>query len=519
VRNICNDLLKGGLTVMKKFMYGAMVVAGLVLTACGGAGSGSGAPGGVPNGGVSGVAHDNVLIGSTITVYQYSSGQAGAVLGSATTDQNGNYSISLQAETTSLLLVAKGGRYVEEASGKQITLSGSQMLRAVVPYTTGGNISTSITTYTNAAAGLADYRIKHGAGVAAAVASANLDISNMLGFDIVTTKPRDITNPANVTAYTSDEYSYGFLSAAISSWTMYASQQSGQSSSSLLHSSINSIAFADKMYQDINADGLLDGNGKDMNGVVVPLSLGTLPLSQNIYRYAIAAHVINISKNLQANKTALTDAQLVPFAQNYAGNTSMVWGSVPPSPFTDGLPVITITSLTPNQWVNGTYVPVMATFAKLGALISSTVSLDGVVIGSPGVAGNLFTFVMNSKLYADGGARTLRFDVLDTYGVPASQSITIGIDNTAPTMSMSLSWPVGYCGRNDGTPPDQFSLGCALTAVGQVVETGAGVDSITDLMTGAVIYPDVSGNWSEAFTGTSSGLSFKVRDKLGNCGF
>jgi hypothetical protein len=50
---------------MKKFMYGAMVVAGLVLTACGGAGSGSGAPGGVPNGGVSGVAHDNVLIGST----------------------------------------------------------------------------------------------------------------------------------------------------------------------------------------------------------------------------------------------------------------------------------------------------------------------------------------------------------------------------------------------------------------------------------------------------------------------
>ena len=207
-----------------------------------------------------------LLTGSTITVRNFTGGKAGAVLGTGKTDQSGNYSVNINSDPTPLIIEATGGSYVEEASGITVNLGPTQMLRAVVNYTGGNVANVSITPYTNLAAGLAAYRVKKNATTdASAIDAANQEISNWLGFSLISVKPRNITNAANVTSVAADDYSYGLLSAAISSWTKYAATKNGQQ-----HAVLSSVAFADSMYQDVIADGLLDGNGIDATGAAVP---------------------------------------------------------------------------------------------------------------------------------------------------------------------------------------------------------------------------------------------------------
>ena len=86
------------------------------LTACGGGGGGgSTGPTGstIPVGSVSGTAFDGLILNGTVSVYDFSTGAKGALLGQATTDGNGLYALSLQVESRPVLVEITGGYYVE----------------------------------------------------------------------------------------------------------------------------------------------------------------------------------------------------------------------------------------------------------------------------------------------------------------------------------------------------------------------------------------------------------------------
>lgn len=229
-----------------------------LLSACGGGAGGAGGATGstIPVGAVSGTSFDGLIINGTVSVYDYTTGAKGALLAQATTDGKGLYGLSLQVESRPVLLELTGGYYVEEAgTNANISLDPQHKLTAVANYITGTSLKVAITTYSHLAAGLAAFEIKNGVAVATAINDANSRASSLVGVNILSTKPKEITDVTNASATLTPELRYGFLAGAISFWT-YGHAPSLASAHVAPYTSID---FAQLLYQDIAADGLLDG--------------------------------------------------------------------------------------------------------------------------------------------------------------------------------------------------------------------------------------------------------------------
>ena len=100
--------------------YLALLISLVFLTACGGgagSGGGSGPTGStIPVGSVSGISFDGLILNGTVSVYDFTTGAKGALLGQTTSDSSsGLYSLSLQVESRPVLVEITGGYYVEEA--------------------------------------------------------------------------------------------------------------------------------------------------------------------------------------------------------------------------------------------------------------------------------------------------------------------------------------------------------------------------------------------------------------------
>ena len=293
-----------------------------VLSGCNngpGSSSTSSAPPPIPTGTVAGISFDGLINGATISVYDYSKGTKGDLLASATSDNAGLYSLKLQIESRPLLVEVTKGVYVEEADSKQVTI-GKQTLSALVNYTTNAALQVSVTPLTHIAAALANYEIKNGTAVAAAIDDANKRIGNIFTIDIINTTPKQITDIANATVALSPEIKYGFISAALSDWTM----NNSPAAQNTHVSPYASIDLLQTMYADILADGKLDGMGLDSSGNPIQLSFGTTALSVDTYRYQLAMALIDVAKNTN-NKTGITDVNILSFAQTIGSNADKIF--------------------------------------------------------------------------------------------------------------------------------------------------------------------------------------------------
>ncbi|MHB8388815.1 MAG: Ig-like domain-containing protein [Acidobacteriaceae bacterium] len=491
------------------------LIAGLtaVLTACSG-GGGNTLPAAVPATTLQGSAYDAALNDSTVDVYSYENGVIGTQLAETTTAPDGSFSLNIQSESTPLLVVASGGYYVEEASGTTVNLTAGQTLQAVLNHTTGQADTVYLTPLTHLAAGLAAYRIKQGMSASAAIDSANQEISNIVGFNIVTTKPLDITDPANATAFPTYGDLYGFISAAISSWTAYASTKSGTP----IHSVENTISFTQKLYEDVVADGKLDGVGVDQNGNISPVSLGLLPLNQTVYRYAIAAHII-AAVNSRYNKTGLTEAQVADFANKFATNDDAIWAGAPILPFATnhGRPVITFTSPRNGAWIART-TPVSGTVTDNVPIDSTQFTVDNALVGTAATPTSpVFSINTTGPGYPDG-THTFTLVATNSIGITNTASITVGVDNTPPTSTGTES---------DYAASDGVHLVWSVTPQ----DAGSGINTVYTTVNGTgTLLPfaqQSNGTWYFDVAESTLGLTntsinvftwpVVIKDNAGNC--
>ena len=299
--------------------YLALLISLVFLTACGGgggSGGGSGSTGStIPVGSVSGISFDGLIINGTVSVYDFTTGAKGALLGQTTSDgTSGLYSLSLQVESRPVLLEITGGYYVEEAGPSVQHRSRSvqmQKLTALANYTTGTPLKVAVTTYTHLAAGLAAFEISKGTAVSTAINDANNRASSLAGVNILTTTPKEITDVSNASATLTPELKYGFLAGAISMWTY-----NNAPSAAVAHlPPYTSIDFAQLLYQDISADGLLDGIGLDSTGAAAPLSFGTTPLGVDVYRLGLGVAMVQMARDAKQQDRAGRFATVLPFAQ------------------------------------------------------------------------------------------------------------------------------------------------------------------------------------------------------------
>lgn len=310
--------------MVRSVISSAILLLALALSSCGG-GSGGGSTSGSlppsrPAGKISGTAFDGLVVGGDVAIYDFSNGTKGALLGTAITDGNGLYSVSIVSTDKPILIEITNGFYIEEASGIQIQLDTAQghKLLAVQLYQSGMPVTSSATFFTTLATGLAQYFVHtQGLTVTSAILTANQQISAWAGFDIEKTTPRDVVNPANTAPFLSDGLRYGFVSAAISELTQQVHVAAGQAA----HSTWPSIAFVQKAYDDIRADGVLDGQGA--SGA---LSLGGLPLNGDVYRATLAERMLQFVVGGR-NNTSLAFDDVLPFATSFDHYTDALFGN------------------------------------------------------------------------------------------------------------------------------------------------------------------------------------------------
>ena len=486
--------------------YIALLVYLVFLTACGGGSSSMPPP--VPFGSVSGTAFDGLILNGTVSVYDFTNGVKGALLGQATTDSSsGLYSLSLQIESRPVLVEITGGYYVEEAgvsgASTQVSLGLNHKLTALANYTTGTALKVAATTYTHLAAGLAAYQISKGTIVATAINNANTRVSSLAGVNILTTVPRQITDIGNASATLTPELKYGFLAGAISMWTLNNTPNTAIARTQ----PYTSIDFAQLLYQDIWVDGLLDGIGLDSTGVAAPLSFGTTPLGVDVYRNGLGISLVQMAAHTN-NKTGIDAPHVLSFAQNYVGNTDAMFDNVAPNPIPD--PVVTITS---NAWVNKPSNVVAAIQDVLG--IRSTDFIVGNATVATSASNNpAQTFQFDTSKYSEG-VHNVSIHVINLAGQTTTTTIPIGIDFTAPASTVG------------GLPTLRLSLsGAQVLSVpvnGCASDGGSGVLSVTSLSTGTVVSTDsATGCWSVpnvTFQATPNlnAYQFLIKDRANNC--
>ena len=360
-----------------------------LLFACGGgSGSGSSLPPERPDGALSGIAHDNILVGADINVYALD----GTLLGTGETDVQGRYSVDLDSVESQIVLVeASSGRYTEEFSGEVVELEEGDRLRAYVYYDQGGAVDLSVTLLSTISAGYAEYLMNLGVSDSEAVARANGSVSDMIGLDIESVHPVDITDPTNARPSLDQQLKYSFVTAAVSPLMAWVSDQNGAAT----HDPFNSIMFAQKAYDDIRHDGRLDGQGT--SGV---LAFGTVPVNTEMYRNQLAINMLVMANSVN-NATDIDAGDLLSFAEEYNSSNHPAFGAeqAPPAPLSAIAPNVTNFS-----WEAG---ETLAATVSLSFDVADRIGMDSVTLtinGTDFVAGDPDSpvFSVDTTSFADG---------------------------------------------------------------------------------------------------------------------
>ena len=131
----------------------------LLMASCGGGGSAGSVAPERPVATVSGTAFDGLIINGDVSIFDFSDGVRGEILSSGNTDGIGNYSLTIKSSDIPILICIDKGRYIEDASGRNIPLTTNQEVCAVHNYISGESLSTSLTYFTHLSAGLTEYLV------------------------------------------------------------------------------------------------------------------------------------------------------------------------------------------------------------------------------------------------------------------------------------------------------------------------------------------------------------------------
>ncbi|GLS27213.1 hypothetical protein [Marinibactrum halimedae] len=214
----------------------------LSLCACGGGGGGSSSSGATPTPApvqpsfdISGTAAKGVIVGGVVNAYPIVEGivDTSNSLGSATSDENGNYSITIDNFEDQPIVVriqpAEDGSTIMKCDitggcGDGIPFGGdfpltdtSFVLDAMIPTPTGEEIVTNISTMTNVATSVALEAIAVGDDVDDAIEDANTSVANRFGLtgDVTLFSIVDLTDPAAVAEADDDDLEFNLYSSAI----------------------------------------------------------------------------------------------------------------------------------------------------------------------------------------------------------------------------------------------------------------------------------------------------------------
>lgn len=434
---------------MKIKKYLGLVSAVAVLAACNGVTEPE-LPAERPYSSVSGYVVDDPVSGATISVYAFDEGRQGELLAtSSMTAADGAYSLQLQSKDRPVLIEARGGAFTDLVNGAHIDVDSDQVLRAVAMYRSGEPLSLMVTPLTHIAAGLAEYKAAHGAAASDAVAQANSDISKLFQVDITNTHPFSINDTS---AKDRDGQFYGFYLAAMSSWADWATKRGNAAPGAVF----STMELAQIIYNDIQADGKLDGVGANANGQSMALAFAGQPLNSSVYRLDLAQHMVTLAAS-DKNATGIVMSDLLPRAKALLEDGG---GLVPSeAPTLDGK--VTLTSLVRENWYYNGELNFNVMPSEAIVLKEVQFYVDGELIGNA-VDPSHASIKIATTGYVDGDHK-VRAVATDMLGNEIEKTFLLKFDNNGPNLNPN---PVAVTNLN------------LITLAGGYIENGAALSSI-----------------------------------------
>ncbi|MCL5882495.1 MAG: hypothetical protein M1539_00690 [Actinobacteria bacterium] len=274
----------------------------LVLPGCGGGDGGvttvpESDAGGIVS--ISGTAVKGPVNGGTVTAYAVNNGAMGARLASASTDPQGNFTMSFCRPPGPVVLSMSGGSYTDEATGSTMTMAANDVMTAVLPSISSGAVTgIQITPVTSMAQAMAGNMA--GGMTTANVTTANMAMGNyFMVKDILTTPPMNPSIAGAGAGASQDMRNYG---VAIAGMMQYAKQLGMPSSSGMVTAMMNDAT-----------DGVMNGmmtGGKPvaMGGGMSMMGGGTM--MQGNAGTSGLANAMSVFMSSGMNRSGLTAADM-----------------------------------------------------------------------------------------------------------------------------------------------------------------------------------------------------------------
>lgn len=198
-----------------KLIYPLAAATLLAAAGCGGGGGGS--PEVSAESTISGSAVKGPVAGATVTAYAIESGALGRALGSATTDSQGNFSMSVGSYSGPAMVRAAGGRFTNEATGADMPMQTGDVMTAMIPAVSPGapQAGLQVTPLTSIAQSMAQ-RMAGGMSVGN-MTSANASVgAYFMVSDILHVRPMNPLTPGSGASADADMRNYGMAIAAMS---------------------------------------------------------------------------------------------------------------------------------------------------------------------------------------------------------------------------------------------------------------------------------------------------------------
>ncbi|TRZ89094.1 hypothetical protein D4R89_06600 [bacterium] len=268
----------------------------LLLFGCGGgSGSGEAAATGA-DGMISGTAVKGPVNGATVTAFSISNGKMGALIGSGTTDAEGNFTVSIGSYSGPVMLRMNGGMYTDEATGASMTMQPGDVMTSVMPQVNAGSVMAGVQITPLTSMAQARVLSMSGGMIPANIASANTAMGNYFSVsNILYTHPMNPLILGSGSGATLEMRNYGIMLAAMS---QYANSIGMPFSSGMITAMMNDAS-----------DGIMNGMTGNaqiiMGGMGGMMGTGNNPLSSNAGTSGLASALLAFMGSVQ-NRSGLT---------------------------------------------------------------------------------------------------------------------------------------------------------------------------------------------------------------------
>jgi hypothetical protein len=268
-------------------------IAMLLLFGCGGGGGGTSAS---VSGGIGGTGVKGPVGGATVTALAITNGVKGAQIATAMTNASGNniggFNLNMGKYGGAVMLQLSGGSYTDEATGSTMTMTGGNVMTAVIPAFTAGTTlnGIQITPLTSMAQTMAQSMA--GGMTPANITTANAGVGNYCTVsDILTVKPMDPTQLNSGNTATTDQADYGMCVAAMSQYAVD-------------HAIPSSAEVVTAMMGDAS-DGVMNGMMSQMMGGG-SVMIGGGAMLANAGTSGLASAMSNFMSNQNRNQSGLS---------------------------------------------------------------------------------------------------------------------------------------------------------------------------------------------------------------------